>query len=126
MSFENDPAGVGVPGEEDPRRLVAALGYIFTPVVPLISMTSAGGTDRWTRYHAVQALLWSGPFAVLLVASILLLVLLTQGNVLFICLLPIMLAAPFAPGSLWARRIYLGGEVSIPIIGEQATRRSGL
>lgn len=120
--MENQSASYDTPGEDDPRRLAAALGYLFTPVVPIINMTGESSNDRWMRYHAVQALLWSGPFIVLLAASVLLVVLLTRSNVLFICLLPLVMVVPFIPGGIWARRIYLGDDVSIPIIGKQVSR----
>lgn len=104
------------PAEDDPRRLQAALGYLFTPVVPLIILTGDSGTDHWVRRHAVQSLIWSGPFLLLLIGVMFGLIVLIRTNFLFICLLPAVLFVPFLPGALWARRVYLGDEVSIPII----------
>ncbi|CAN5801712.1 hypothetical protein BH23CHL2_BH23CHL2_28990 [soil metagenome] len=110
------------PPDDDPRRIQAALGYLFTPVVPLLNMTGDASSDPWVRRHAVQSLIWSGPFVLLLVATVLLVVILINSNFLFICLMPVLLLVPFAPGALWARRIYLGGEVSIPIIADRIQR----
>ena len=119
----------GVPDEDDPRRLAAALGYLFTPVVPLLNMSNPDREDRWMRFHSVQALVWSGPFILLLIVTFLLFILLVRSNIFFICLLPIVFLVPFAPGwDMGARRIYLGDEVSIPIIGRtnrKASRTAG-
>ena len=110
------------PADDDPRRLQAALGYLFTPIVPLIMLTGDANADRWVRRHAVQSLIWSVPFLLLLIGVVVGLIVLIRANFLFICLLPVALFVPFLPGALWARRVYLGDEVSIPIIsglGEQ-------
>ncbi len=113
------------PPDDDPRRLAAALGYLFTPVVPLVNLTGDSGSERWMRYHTVQALLWSGPFLVLLASAIIALVLLASSNFLYICLMPLLILVPFAPGAFWARRIYLGGEVTIPILSKYVALPSG-
>lgn len=105
------------PAEDDPRRLAAALGYLFTPVVPLLNLSANRESDPFIRRHALQALLWTGPFVILLALTVLILVLLVQGNFLFICFLPLAIILPFIPGAIWARRIYLGGDVSIPLLG---------
>jgi hypothetical protein len=39
--------------------------------------------------------------------------------------MPLSMALPFAPGAIWARRIYLGGEVSIPLIAGRVERSAG-
>ncbi len=113
-----------IPADDDPRRLAAAFGYLATPVVPIVNMTGAGPRDSWMRYHSLQALFWSGPFILLLVASIVGLFILVKGNFLFICLMPLIFMAPFVPGAYWARRIYIGEEVAIPIIASRAMRSS--
>lgn len=114
-----------IPADDDPRRLAAALGYLFTPVVPLINMTGESGNERWMRYHSVQALLWSGPFILLLAAAVIALVLLASSNFLYICLMPVLILVPFVPGAIWARRIYLGDEVAIPILSNFLTGQPG-
>ena len=95
-------------------RLVAALGYIFTPLVPIAVLTTELKLDPYLRRHAVQALLWAGVFIILLVIDILLMIKLIQDNFLYILVLPVTLTIPFIPGLIWARRIYLGRDVSIP------------
>lgn len=109
--------------DQDQHRLVAALGYVFTPLVPIVVLTSDMRRVRFLRRHAVQALIWSGPFLLALAAVIVALVLTIQADFLAICLLPFALLVPFLPGMIWARRIYLGGDVVIPIIGQFVARR---
>ena len=111
------------PPADDPRRLGAALGYLFTPVVPLLNLTASRQSDPFVRRHAVQALLWSGPFVLLLAVTVVMLVLLVRGNFLFICLMPLAIMLPFIPGAIWARRIYLGGDVTIPLLGSAIRSR---
>ena len=106
----------GRPPDDDPRRLQAALGYLFTPVVPLLNLSNSDPDDNWTRRQARQAMYWSGPFFLLLIASIGGLVALMALNFLFVCLMPVVILVPFVPGAIWARRVYLGDEVSIPVI----------
>ncbi|MEZ4521134.1 MAG: hypothetical protein R3A46_05765 [Thermomicrobiales bacterium] len=110
------------PRDDDPRRLRAAFGYLFTPLVPILNMTGDGAGDRWMRYHSVQALLWSGPFILLLAGVIILMIALVSSNFLFICLLPVSILIPFLPGMYWARKIYLGGEVRVPGISSLVTK----
>lgn len=112
------------PPDDDPRRLTAALGYVFTPVVPLLTLYGDSQGDRFLRRHAIQGLLWSVPFALLLFGMLLLMVLLVRDNFLYICLLPLVILAPFLPGAFWAWRVYTGRDVSIPIIGPFAESRA--
>ena len=109
--------------DDDPRRLAAALGYLFTPVVPLLNISENDTEDGWLRFHSVQALLWSGPFVIILIATLVLFVLLVRSNFLFVCLAPVVIVLPFVPGAIWARAIYLGNEVAIPLIGSRVGRR---
>ena len=74
--------------------------------------------------HTDQALLWFGPFLILLIATVLVLLALVRSNFLFICLTPVMFMLPFVPGAFWARKIYLGDEVSIPVIGGRVAQLS--
>lgn len=111
------------PADDDPRRLTAALGYVFTPVVPLLTLANAARDDHFSRRHAIQALLWAVPFVLLLFATVFALVLLVRDDFLFICLMPLLIVVPFLPGAFWARRVYLGGDVTIPIISSIAASR---
>ncbi len=111
--------------DDDPRRLGAALGYMFTPLVPLLNLSGDEGSDPFVRRHASQAILWSVPFLVLLILTIFLLILLVRENFLYICLLPAVILVPFLPGAYWARKVYLGADVTIPLIYSLSRRMSG-
>lgn len=103
------------------QRLVAALGYVFTPVVPLIAR-SQHGDDPFLMRHARQALLWAVPFILLLVLMTVGMIVLIQGDLLFICLLPIALLLPFVPGGYWAMRVYTGRDVRFPFGSDSDAR----
>jgi hypothetical protein len=104
------------------QRLIAALGYLFTPVVPLVVIVGELKQDAALRLHAWQALLWGAAFGALLVAALVAAVVAIRADFLFICLLPLLLALPFVPGALWARRVYLGGTVTVRGLTPLATR----
>jgi uncharacterized membrane protein len=113
------------PGERtrpDQRHLVVAIGYVFTPVVPLVLLSGEAQRDAFVRRHAAQALLWAGPFLLLLVAFVIATIALLRTSALTICLLPVLFLVPFVPGGIWARRVYRGADVRIPIITPLATR----
>lgn len=96
------------------QRLIAALGYVFTPVVPAVIVFGDFKQDPELRVHGWQALLWGVVFAVLLLAAVIAAVATIRVDLLFVFLLPFLLALPFVPGALWARRVYLGGAVNVP------------
>jgi uncharacterized membrane protein len=96
--------------------VIAAVGYLVTPLAPLLVLLGDMKNDPYQRRHAVQALLWSGPFFLLLALAVVLLIVLASGFVVAFCLSPIVVALPFVPGAIWARRVYLGGDVTIPLL----------
>jgi hypothetical protein len=104
------------------QRLIAALGYLFTPVVPAVVILGELKQDAELRRHAWQALLWGAAFALLLLAAVIVAVIAIRSDLLFICLLPLLLALPFVPGAIWARRAYLGGAVKVRGLTQLATR----
>lgn len=103
-------------------RLVAALSYLFTPLVPIAVLTTELKLNTYLRRHAVQALLWSSVFILLLAIDIVLMIALIRSNFLYILVLPFALAIPFIPGAIWARSIYLGRDVSVPLFGRFVKR----
>lgn len=109
---------IGIKLDEQQEQTVAALGYIFTPIVPIVTLASDMRNSRFLRNHAVQALLWSGPFLVLLGIMIVIMVLLVSRDFLWILVTPILIVVPFLPGMFWARKVYLGQDVRIPVIGD--------
>jgi uncharacterized membrane protein len=106
----------------DQRQLVVAIGYVFTPVVPLVLLSGEARSDGFLRRHAGQALLWAVPFVLLLIAFVIAAIALMRSNPLTVCLLPVLFMVPFAPGAIWARQVYLGGDVNIPVITPLAKR----
>lgn len=107
----------------DQRHLVAAVGYLFTPVVPLVILMSDNmKSDPVMRRHAAQALLWSVVFLLLLVAFCIVAIALLRVTMLAICLLPFLFLVPFAPGAYWGRKVYLTGDVTVPVLTPLAER----
>jgi uncharacterized membrane protein len=96
------------------RRLIAALCYLFTPVVPLVALRGLKSDDAFIERHARQGLLWAIPFLILLTLAVVAMVLVVSRDILFICLLPVGLALPLLPGAYWAKRVYFGGDVTFP------------
>ncbi len=108
---------IGIKLDEQQEQTIAALGYIFTPIVPIVTLVSDMRNSRFLQNHAVQALLWSGPFLILLGITIVIMVLLVSRDFLWILVTPFLIVVPFLPGMFWARKVYLGRDVRIPIIG---------
>jgi hypothetical protein len=104
------------------RRVVAATGYAFTPVVPLVVLASDMKNDAFLRRHAAQALVWAVPFLLSFVPAALALILLLRASLIWICALPIVIVLPFIPGTIWGFRIYDGQDVSIRWITPLAAR----
>jgi len=94
---------------------VAALCYLFTPVVPLVALRGLQSDDAFVQRHARQGLLWAIPFLILLTLAVFLMVVVVSRDILFICLLPVGLALPLLPGAYLAKRVYFGGDVTFPI-----------
>lgn len=95
------------------KRMIAALGYLFTPMVPLVALRG-GEDDPFIRKHARQALLWAVPFILLLVAMIVVMIVAIRTDILFVCLSPFVFLLPFCPGAIWAKRVYFGNDVTFP------------
>lgn len=110
--------------ERQDQRLIAALGYLFTPVVPAVVVFSDLKRDAALRLHAWQALLWSVGFVAALIVVLVAAIAMIRADFLFICLLPFLIVLPFVPGALWARRVYLGRDVTAPGLTPLAARLS--
>ena len=106
-----------------PERLVAAMGYVFTPLVPIVILTGSFSEGRETlRRHAAQALVWAPFLLLLLVICTVGLIRLVRVDWVFIMLFPIMILVPFIPGMIWARAVYLGRDPPPPLITQVARR----
>jgi uncharacterized membrane protein len=104
------------------RRVVAATGYAFTPVVPMVVLASEMKHDPFLRRHAAQALVWAGPFLLSFVPAALLLIALLRMSLVAICALPVVIVLPFVPGTIWGFKIYDGQDVRIRWITPLAER----
>ena len=104
------------------KRLVAALGYVFTPVVPLIVLTSDMKRDLFMQRHAGQALVWSIGFVLGFVLVVIVAIWMLRIDLLLLCLLPFLFHLPFLPGALWGWRVYQGGDPHPPLIAPLAAR----
>jgi uncharacterized membrane protein len=93
--------------------MIAALGYLFTPMVPLVALRG-DEDDPFIRKHARQALFWAVPFILLLALMIFLMIVAIQRDILFVCLSPFVFLLPFCPGAIWAKRVYFGDDVTFP------------
>lgn len=101
---------------------MAAIGYVFTPVVPLIVLTSDMKRDRFMRRHAGQALVWSVGLILGFILVILAAIWMLRTELLLICLFPALLPLPFLPGAWWGWRVYRGEDPRPPIIAPLAAR----
>ena len=104
------------------KRLVAALGYVFTPVVPLIILSSDMKRDSFMQRHGGQALLWSIGFILAFVLVVIAAIWMLRTDLLFICLFPILFLMPFLPGAILGWRVYQGGDPRPPLIAPLAAR----
>jgi hypothetical protein len=104
------------------KKVIAATGYMFTPVVPAIVLFSDMKADAFLRRHAAQALLWAPAFVIGVVLVAVVAILLLRTDLLFICLLPLLVLVPFIPGGLWARRVYLDRDVRVRVLTPLAER----
>lgn len=111
-------------GLDDNLAVIAALGYLFTPVVPAVVLVTDLKTNPALRRHAWQALIWTAGFVALLVLAIVVQIWLLRADFLAICLLPVVITLPFIPGAIWAKRAYVGKPVRIRGVSPLAARLS--
>lgn len=104
------------------ERLAAALGYVFTPVVPIVLLAGSARDNLFLKRHAAQALLWSVGLLILLVATVVLLIAMLRSTWLAILLLPILIVVPFIPGIVMGTIVYRGQDLRLPIIAPLAER----
>lgn len=114
-------------GHDSQTAVIAALSYLFPPVVPAVVLFTDIGGDAGLRRHALHALFWTVGFVALLGLAIALMIWLVRVDFLAICLAPVLITLPFVPGAIWAKRAYMGQPVTIRVLSplaEAAGRRS--
>lgn len=110
------------PGQQE--RLAAALGYVFTPLVPLLMLVGAAKDRPYIRRHALQAILFAPILLFMLVVTVVVAVWMLRQSLALFCLLPLLLLAPFLPGALIGWAIYAGRDPSLPLISSLVGRES--
>lgn len=108
--------------EERQKRLVAALAYLFTPLIPFLILVTDMRRDAFLRLHASRALVSAVVVVVGLALVIYGMAQLLRDDFLWFILLPIVVLVPFIPACIWARRVYLYGDVRPPGITQLANR----
>jgi uncharacterized membrane protein len=104
------------------QRLVTAIGYAFTPVVPLIVLTSDLKDDSFMKRHAGQALVWAPAFLLAFVLVVIAAIWMLRTDLLLLCLFPVLFHLPFLPGIVWGLQVYRGGDPRPPVIAPLADR----
>ncbi len=111
-------AGVHPQSEND--KLISAIGYVFTPIVPIIVLLTTLKDSRFNRIHANQGLVYFGvAFAWYLLYSCAYFVMTSVAGLLA-CVLWVGFFVPFAGSLYLAYRTYTGGQVEFPYL-TQAT-----
>jgi uncharacterized protein len=86
-------------------KLWAALGYVFTPIIPIIVLLLEDKKQRpFIRSHNMQALVWGVIFYII--------VSVTSAFVIGLCLWPLGLILQI----YWAYQAYQGQTVTIPVL----------
>jgi uncharacterized membrane protein len=104
------------------QRLVSAIGYAFTPVVPIIVLTSDMKHDQFMKRHAGQALVWTPIFLLAFALVVIAAIWMLRTDLLLLCLFPVLFHLPFLPGVLWGVNVYRGGDPRPPVIAPLARR----
>ena len=110
----------GVQPQTENDKLISALGYIFTPLVPIIVLLTTLKDSRFNRIHASQGLVFFGfAFAWYLLYSCAYFVVLSAAGLLA-CVLWVGFLVPLAASLYMAYRVFTAGQVKFPYL-TQAT-----
>ena len=111
-------AGVQPQSEND--KLISAIGYIFTPIVPIIVLLTTLKDSRFNRIHANQGLVFFGAaFAWYLLYSCVYFVMTSVAGLLA-CILWVGYFVPFVASLYMAYRTYTASQIEFPFL-TQAT-----
>jgi uncharacterized membrane protein len=111
-------AGVTPQSEND--KLISAIGYVFTPLVPIIVLLTTLKDSRFNRIHAYQGLVFFGAaFAWYLLYSCAYFIM-TSAAGLLACIMWVGFVVPFAVSLYLAFRVFTAGQVEFPYL-TQAT-----
>ncbi len=110
----------GVQPQSDNDKLISAISYIFTPIVPIIVFVTTLKDSRFNRIHAYQGLVFFGAaFAYYLVYGCGYFIV-TSVVGLLACVLWVGFFVPLAVAIYLAYRVYTASQVEFPYL-TQAT-----
>lgn len=111
-------AGIRPQSEND--KLISAIGYIFTPIVPIIVLVTTLKDSRFNKVHAYQGLIFFGiAFAYYILYSCAYFAVTSVVSLLG-CVLWVGYFVPFVVALYLAFRVYTAQQVEFPLI-TQAT-----
>lgn len=118
---ERDPDFKSLSPEGQNDRLLAAFGYIFWVVVPLIVLFADERRSRFATVHALQGFVFGGASLIFLLLFTCLAIGLRSIEPLLACVVWLGLLLPLAVGVAIAFRVLLSGQTEFPILS-QVTR----
>lgn len=110
----------GVVPEAENDKLISALGYIFSPIVPVIVLLTNLKGSRFNRVHAYQGLVFFGAEVAFYILYGCVSFILTSITGFLACVLWVGYFVPFAVALYLAYRTYSAGQVEFPYL-TQAT-----
>lgn len=110
----------GVQPQSDNDKLISAISYVFTPIVPIIILVTTLKDSRFNRIHAYQGFVFFGAaFAYYILYSCAYFVV-TSVVGLLACVLWVGFFVPLAVALYLGFRVYTGSQVEFPYL-TQAT-----
>ena len=111
-------AGIRPQSEND--KLISAIGYIFTPIVPIIVLLTTLKDSRFNRVHANQGLVYFGAAFAWYLLYFCAYVVMTSVAGFLACVLWVGFFVPLAGSLYMAYRTYTAAQVEFPYL-TQAT-----
>jgi uncharacterized membrane protein len=110
----------GIRPEAENDKLISAISYIFTPIVPIIILLTTLKNSRFNKVHAYQGLVFFGAaFAYYIVYGCAFFIV-TQVASLLGCILWVGYLVPFVLALYMGFRVYTNSQVEFPYL-TQAT-----
>lgn len=110
----------GIRPEAENDKLISAISYIFTPIVPIIILLTTLKNSRFNKIHAYQGLVFFGAaFAYYILFSCGYFIMTSIAGLLA-CILWIGYFVPFVIALVIGYRVYTNGQVEFPYL-TQAT-----
>ncbi len=110
----------GIQPTSDNDKLISAIGYVFTPIVPIIVLVSTLKDSRFNRIHAYQGLVYFGVAFAYYILYTCVNIAATSVVGFLVCITWIGYFVPFAGSLYLAYRVYTAQQVEFPYL-TQAT-----